>query len=183
MTQTITKYKWFWAWNDDKEEAWLEEMASQGFHLISANFIANYTFEVGEPKKMVYRLDFYFDDRKKYQEYIQLFADAGWELVSEFGGWQYFRTEQVGSTIPEIYTDKDSKLVKYQRLMLYLTIFLPIFFMMLNINSPFTGPFGWLYNGVRIFMGLFFFVYAYAMVKLLQRINTLKKGNSQTKKH
>jgi hypothetical protein len=53
---------------------------------------------------------------------------------------------------------------------------------MLNINSPFTGPISYFYNGVRIFMGFVFFVYAYSMVKLLQRINVLKKGNAQTKK-
>jgi hypothetical protein len=27
--EIITKTKWFWAWQDEKEEAWLTEMAHQ----------------------------------------------------------------------------------------------------------------------------------------------------------
>lgn len=31
--KTIRKVKWFWGWADEKEEAWLGEMAQQGWHL------------------------------------------------------------------------------------------------------------------------------------------------------
>jgi len=30
---TISKIKWFWAWQDEKEEAWLSNMARDGWHL------------------------------------------------------------------------------------------------------------------------------------------------------
>jgi hypothetical protein len=34
MTNKITtKTKWFWTRQDEKEEAWLSEMANQGLHL------------------------------------------------------------------------------------------------------------------------------------------------------
>lgn len=176
MTEnTITKRKWFWAWQDDKEEAWLSEMAKQGYHLISANFIGSYTFAVGEPKDTTYRLDFYFSN--DYEGYKQLFADSGWELVCVFGGWQYFRTEKDVETLPEIYTDKDSKVVKYQRVMLYLTIFLPIFIMMVtNDFTASTGTIGWIYKAVQVFMRFYVFVYIAAMIMLLRRISQIKKG-------
>ena len=34
----IKKTKWFWAWEDEKEEAWLSEMASEGLHLETVTF-------------------------------------------------------------------------------------------------------------------------------------------------
>jgi hypothetical protein len=40
------------------------------------------------------------------------------------GGWQYFRKEAPAGETPEIYTDQASKVYKYQRLLLFLTIFL-----------------------------------------------------------
>ena len=31
QTTTITRqFRWFWAWDDDKEEAWLRDMSNQG---------------------------------------------------------------------------------------------------------------------------------------------------------
>ena len=55
--QTIRKWHWFWAWQDGAEEAWLEAMAREGLHLKSAS-IVEYTFQRGEPKHVVYRLDY-----------------------------------------------------------------------------------------------------------------------------
>ena len=36
MRTTIRK--WFWAWEYDKEEKWLEEMAAKGQALVSARY-------------------------------------------------------------------------------------------------------------------------------------------------
>jgi len=30
MADTIRVFRWFWAWEDDREEAWLGEMARRG---------------------------------------------------------------------------------------------------------------------------------------------------------
>ncbi len=183
MTEkTVTKYKWFWAWQDDKEEAWLSEMAQQGFHLISANFIGNYTFKTGNPKKTTYRMDFFYEHQDKYQEYLQLFKDGGWKLVCTFGGWQYFCIEQNGAAAPEIYTDRNSKIVKYQRVMVYLSIFFPLMFIAINLNPDVGSVLSWIYNGVRILIGLYFFLYVFAMVKLIQRIQQIKKEELTEKK-
>ena len=123
---TMKKFKWFWAWQDEKEESWLSSMAQEGWHLKGLGFPGMYIFNSGEPRNDHYRMDF-ITDRKNYQNYLQLFKDAGWEHLGEMGGWQYFRANAETNIPPEIYTDKDSKAKKYQRLMLYLVIFLPIF--------------------------------------------------------
>ncbi len=31
--ELVIKPKWFWAWQDEKEEAWLTAMAREGYHL------------------------------------------------------------------------------------------------------------------------------------------------------
>ena len=54
---TLKKFRWFWAWDDEKEEQWLREMAQKGWHLLSVSIPGNYTFEQGAPKGYVYRLD------------------------------------------------------------------------------------------------------------------------------
>lgn len=84
--------KWFWAWEDEKEENWLREMSKQGYHLKEPLFIGSYLFESGEPQEYIYRLDFMSTPRKEQETYLQLFQDAGWEHVGSLGGWQYFRT-------------------------------------------------------------------------------------------
>ena len=68
---TITKYHWFWAWNDDKEEAWLRQMAQQGWHLSQVGFPSFYTFEQGAPRDVAYRLDFFTGGKDK-ADYLQI---------------------------------------------------------------------------------------------------------------
>ncbi|NJC98233.1 MAG: DUF2812 domain-containing protein, partial [Anaerolineae bacterium] len=98
---TVSKFKWFWAWQDEKEEAWLHEMAKQGLHFQSVKLPGSYIFEAGEPRDDYYRMDF-ITDRKEYENYLQLFKDAGWEHLGGKGGWQYFRTEGKWNAVPEI---------------------------------------------------------------------------------
>ena len=56
--EIVTKTKWFWAWQDEKEETWLTEMAHQGLHLDDVPFPGRYQFKSGEPADYVYRLDY-----------------------------------------------------------------------------------------------------------------------------
>jgi len=102
----------FFAWNDAKEERWLEEMAQAGWHLVSGPIV--YCFELGAPAQMRYRLD-YRTESSGLDEYLKLCKDSGWERVFSFAGWQYFRT--ASATVPEIYTDAASRIAKYRRLL------------------------------------------------------------------
>lgn len=172
--QTLRKFKWFWAWDDEKEEAWLTEMSKQGWHLSSANFGGSYYFRKGPEEEYAYRLDFQTDQTKSRQEYLQLFADAGWEHVSTMGGWQYFRKLYRTGESDEIYTDNHSKVAKYQRVMMLLVIFLPVYMIMLR--SELSTRYGGIFIFIEVLQFLLLVVYIFAIVKLIQRITQLKKG-------
>ena len=170
MNDTNRVFKWFWAWNDEQQEAWLTEMAREGWHLREPGVFGFYTFEQGAPRNVVYRLDFKTAG-KDWAEYLQLFADAGWEHVGEAGGWQYFRTEAPEGEVPEIYTDKVSKVHKYQRIFFFLVIFLPIFSVTLNNVGRGSST---AMKVISLFLGLLMLLYAYAMVRIFLRILQLR---------
>lgn len=173
-TKKIQKFKWFWAWNDEKEEAWLGQMASEGFHLIGLGLPGTYIFEEGDPRRDVYRLD-YINNQKDYQNYLQLFKDAGWEHIGIMGGWQYFRKPMQGDIAPEIYTDNASKAQKYHRVLIFLVIFLPIYtFFVIRPFALGSTPSD-LYSILKTIMGLFLILYVYAMVRIFRRILQLQK--------
>lgn len=172
--QTMRKFKWFFAWDDEREEAWLSQMAREGWHLQSLGLPSFYTFAAGEPREDVYRLD-YIIDHMDYQNYLQLFQDAGWEHIGEMGGRQYFRTHLHGSQVPEIYTDNSSKTQKYTRLLLPLIVFLPIYFVMITRPVSMESKFYDLYSIAKVVMSLVMLLYVYTMVMLLIRINRLRK--------
>lgn len=115
---TRKAFRWFWAWNDDKEERWLGEMARAGWHLQSYSILF-YTFVKGAPEDVVYRMDYPsvgVGGGLGLQEYLGIFRDAGWEHVLECFGWHYFRTRADAEQAPEIFTDPESRIAKYQRL-------------------------------------------------------------------
>jgi hypothetical protein len=169
--ETVRKFHLFWAWEDEREEGWLREMSRKGFHLKAVGMPGSYTFTPGTPGDTVYRLD-YFKNRKDRAGYLQFFQDAGWIHIGEMSGWQYFRKEATDGEAPEIYSDNGSKANKYQRILLSLIIFLPLysyFFLVLNRGERSLAP------AITLFMFLLMLVYVYAMVRLLLRITRLKK--------
>ena len=171
---TISKFKWFWAWQDEKEEAWLAEMAAEGLHLVSFSIPGFYYFQQGEPGNYVYRLDFQTMKSKDRDSYLQLFADAGWEHIGDMGGWVYFRHKVNGSEILDIYSDWESKMGKYYRLLFILVIFLPIMIIMVTNISD--------YLRYREFMGILvaipfslFLLYTLAVVQIFRRMLQIKE--------
>lgn len=174
--EIISKTKWFWAWQDEKEEAWLSEMANQGLHLNDVPLPGNYHFRKGEPANYVYRLDYQSLKAKDEDSYQQLFADAGWEHVGEMGGWVYFRYKVTNGENPEIFSDLESKIGKYQRVMLYLVVFLPIMLLLLNNTSSIDG-YGLFSMILKGLAALLILLYAFGMIQLFIRINKLKKTN------
>jgi hypothetical protein len=176
----VKKSKWFWAWQDDKEEAWLREMARQGLHLKQLQVFGSYTFVQGEPQEVAYCLDF-VTQPKKDESYFQLFKDAGWEHVGEMGGWQYWRKPAQDGKMPEIFTDPASKVQKYQRLLGFLAIFVPIFMInLINYNNHITrydsSFLSGLMAGIYFTLFVIYGILAFCMLMLLRRISELKKN-------
>ena len=172
--EIVTKTKWFWAWQDEKEETWLTEMAHQGLHLDDVPFPGRYQFKSGEPADYVYRLDYQSLKTKNKVSYLQLFADAGWEQVGEMGGWMYFRYESINGEAPEIYSDRESKIGKYQRILASLAILLPLgAVMMPSITSAKRyGPFFAILEALAFAIMV---LLSFGIIQLFRRINQLKK--------
>lgn len=168
---TLKKFHWFWAWDDDKEEAWLREMAQQGWHFKSVTLPGYYQFEQGAPRNDFYRLDFFIDPKAK-GDYVQLFLDAGWDYLGEMGSWQYFRKTAQGNETPEIYSDNDSKSKKYQRILLILIVLLPIYINFINLLNKNQDTVSQL---LTFLMFSFMFFYGYSIIRLVTRVNRLKK--------
>jgi hypothetical protein len=167
-----TKFKLFFAWQDDKEELWLRQQALEGWHLTALGLPGFYHFTQGEPQDVIYRLDF-TSSKVDFAEYKQLFCDAGWEHVGSMSSWQYFRKPAQTKGADEIYTDPESKIEKYRRLLGVLIIFTPIMIALVTrIGDKGQST---LYQVVDLFSGLLFLLFCYAVIRILLRIRELRR--------
>lgn len=168
---TLRKFKFFLAWEDEKEEHWLNEMALSGWKLISIIFPGIYVFEAAPPANTVYRLDFNTDS-KNVADYLGLFEDAGWEHVTAYGSWHYFRIAARPGEAPEIFSDNASKIAKYQRVMLILVVLLPL---LVSAGGNLTRSELLLFQILAAGRFVFTLLYIYAVLMLLRRISQLKR--------
>jgi hypothetical protein len=164
-TERIRRFKWFWAWQDHREEAWLREMANQGWRLSGVGIPLCYEFQKGEPSDDVYRLDF-VSSKTDMNEYRQFFEDAGWEHVGTMAGWQYWRKPAGAGGAEEIYTDAESKIEKYRRLLGFLLILTPIYLTWLIIDLP--RPVTIAYTAIMV-------LWALALVRIWMRMRELRR--------
>lgn len=90
MRKTI--HKWIWAWDFDREEKWLNEMAAKGLCLVSVGF-CRYDFEDCLPGKYKICIQFLDHRPSNYEsaKYIEFMEDTGAEHVGTFMRWVYFR--------------------------------------------------------------------------------------------
>ena len=77
-----TVRKLFWAWDFDREEDWLGDMAAQGWALVSVGF-CRYNFEPCRPGEYGYHLELLEDrpDSPPSQEYLNFLAETGVDCV------------------------------------------------------------------------------------------------------
>jgi hypothetical protein len=106
-TSSKTFFRYFLAHQDARQEAWLESLARQGWHLASPGWVA-FGFVRGESRRDRYRLDYQRLDHERRAEYLGLYRDAGWDFVGESFNRYYFRSSQ-DSMSPEIFSDAESR--------------------------------------------------------------------------
>jgi len=90
MTKTIIKT--FFLWEYEKEEAWLNEMAGEGWMLIRTGF-RKYVFENGTPEEYTYRLELLDKDMHSPESssYLDFLKETGIEVVGKCSHWVYLR--------------------------------------------------------------------------------------------
>jgi len=180
-TGSLRKRRWFWPWQDEQEEAWLESMAGEGWRLSSVGLLGVYDFYASEPERVVYRLDYMpTKSMKEFGEYQQMFVDAGWTYVGEMSNWRYWCKVMEPGESDDIFTDRESKARKYRRVLAFLVL---IFILLLVLgNSLFLNPAGARFEGVGTFFRLIqliylalYVLYIYIFVRLMLRIRELKR--------
>lgn len=117
-----TKRKWFWAWDFDKEESWINQMAAAGKVLSKVGF-TTYTFEECEPGEYTIRMELLenFKDSKSKEENLELTGNSGAELIGEVNRWAYFRKKSSEDDF-ELFSDVSSKVGHLNRLRVLLAL-------------------------------------------------------------
>ena len=100
----MTKYRWFWVWDFEKEERWLNEMAANGWTLVEVGYCC-YTFEKTDDNEYTVRLEMHpFDE-----DYISFMEQTGAEYIGRVLQWIYFRKKSELGRF-DIFSDLDSRI-------------------------------------------------------------------------
>ena len=104
MAERKTIHKWYFVWDFEKEEQWLNEMAAEGWSLVDVRY-CTYVFERTEPNTYCIRLEM----RKTDDDYIAFMEDTGAEYIGRVLQWLYFRKKnELGQF--DLFSDIDSKI-------------------------------------------------------------------------
>lgn len=105
-----TIHKLFWAWEYDKEEKWLEDMAAQGKALVSARYLT-YEFEDCAPGEYIVRLEMLANmpNTEESKAYISFVEETGAEYLGHVMKWVYFRKKAADGPF-ELYSDNATRL-------------------------------------------------------------------------
>ncbi len=110
MTERKTVYKWFWVWDFEKEERWLNEMALDGWALVGVGW-CRYTFERCAPGAYTIRLEMRAPD----EAYIAFMQEAGAEYLGRVFQWIYFRRRAEDGAF-DLFSDIDSRIAHLERI-------------------------------------------------------------------
>lgn len=108
--EKLTVRKWFWVWEFEKEEIWLNEMAAGGWVLDSVGFCV-YHFVSCAPGEYTVRLEMHEPD----EAYIGFMAETGAEYIGRMVKWIYFRKKAADGAF-ELFSDIDSRIKHLDRI-------------------------------------------------------------------
>ncbi|GAB0171622.1 DUF2812 domain-containing protein [Lysinibacillus sp. CTST325] len=112
----MKKFKIFF--DIEKEEQWLNNMLSNGWVCTNVSSGGFYTFKKTADLEQIIRIDYQQDLRsEKRTNYKQLYEDFGWQALKEksYDGTYYWLKRKDGND--ELFSDNDSTISKYKRLM------------------------------------------------------------------
>ena len=153
----------------DREALYLRKMHAEGWKLKEVSYsnlvvAVKYTFEKCHPEQVSYQLDLYPMKKSERASYLQLFKDCGWEHITDFNSFSYFRkahSEIESDAEFEIYNDAAGKLAMVNRILrlrlvpvlLLLAIHIPFLLKLLNRSNAY-GLWSLLAVGLDIFLSL-----------------------------
>lgn len=115
----IRTFKWWWAWDYEEIENWLENMEKNGLRLIGTNVKGLlFSFEKCKSAKARYCIDY---QSKLTPEYLAIINDDGWQLYQIGLGWYILRKEYEDER-PDLYTDFESLIARNKALLAWISI-------------------------------------------------------------
>ena len=110
METRKTIRKWFWVWDFEKEDDWLNEMAMNGWLLDDVGF-STYHFVRCEPGEYSVHTEMHSAD----ESYISFMQETGAEYVGRMMMWVYFR-KKVADGPFDLFSDIDSRITHLDRI-------------------------------------------------------------------
>ena len=169
MMEKKIVYRIFTIADYEREALYFREMHAKGWKLRKVSysillFAVKYTFEKCHSEQVSYQLDFYPMEKSERASYLQLFKDCGWEHITDFNSFSYFRkahSEIESDAEFEIYNDAAGKLAMVNRILrlrlvpvlLLLAIHIPFLLKLLNRSNTF-DLWKFLAVGLDIFLSL-----------------------------
>ena len=175
-------YRIFTIADYEREALYFREMHAKGWKLRKVSysillFAVKYTFEKCQPEQVSYQLDFYPMEKSERTSYLQLFKDCGWEHITDFNGFSYFRKLHSGIESDaefEIYNDAAGKLAMVKRILTRRMLpILLLFLALLPVFSKFvTGgsSFSWEMFLIVIIDGVLLIVHAIQISYIFWRL-------------
>lgn len=116
MGEQKTTFRYFTIMQYREEAEYLGRMHRDGWKFTGVTFPGFYHFIKSVPEDVVYQLDYNQDGLAHKSEYIQMFADCGWEYLLDFVGYSYFRKPRaLMQGDEEIFCDAESRLEMMKR--------------------------------------------------------------------
>lgn len=150
--ETKQEFRYFTITEYDKEQEYLSKRHKEGWKFTAVTGIGQYHFEKCEPEEVVYQLDYNQEGNINQAEYVQMFEDCGWEYITTYVGYGYFRKPvSAMKEEEEIFFDDSSKLDMMKRIFkgrmipMFIVFFLYLF---------------WQYMILHFFEGTFFVIIA-----------------------
>ncbi|MDL2234723.1 DUF2812 domain-containing protein [Christensenellaceae bacterium OttesenSCG-928-L17] len=142
-----------------REEAWLNQMAAQGW-LFKSFFMGTFTFEQGTPGAYTYRVILLSDhyNAPESQSYLQFLGEMNVEVVDCWIRWAYLRKAVADGPL-EVYTSVESQLMHYKRLRNWWIAFTCLEFVCFCMTLPVTierivggmSPFPFILGNILLF--------------------------------
>ena len=112
---TIKVTKLFWAWEEEKEIAYLEKMARKGWLLIDINLLT-YHFLQSQAGNYTYQMDYSSKSFMVNEEKKAFLKECHWHHAASRMGWHYYRGKNEEISGNDLLTDYESFSEKYKAL-------------------------------------------------------------------
>ncbi len=118
MKQTVRK--WFWVWDFDKEERWLNEMARQGKCLTDVGF-CKYVFEDCAPGEWQICMELLEKSpaSPEGRGYLNFLEETGAQQVGRWMRWVYFRKRTADGPF-DLFSDNRSRIGHLTRIIRFI---------------------------------------------------------------